>query len=209
MFAVGHLALGYISGKVAAKFLNVNINVPMIFLVSILPDMDFLVPGLMHRGPMHSIILYTLIFVPFIMLYKKTGIIYFLCLVQHLLLGDFLTAGCGEGIQLLWPLTSSWYSAGIYLASALSVYLEWTSFLMCLVWMFKSRDLQKLLTHHPSNLALAVPILSIVLPVFFDIPLHAPFALLIPHMIFLSLFSLSVLIDMKTVLKMPSNLFSK
>jgi hypothetical protein len=85
MFAVGHLALGYISGKGAARFLNASVNVPLIFLASILPDIDFLVPGLMHCGPVHSIIRYALVFIPIIILYKKIGIIYFLCAAQHLL----------------------------------------------------------------------------------------------------------------------------
>jgi len=209
MFAVGHLALGYISGKGAARFLNVSVNVPLIFLASILPDIDFLVPGLMHRGPMHSIILYALIFVPIIILYKKIGIIYFLCVAQHLILGDFLTAGCGDGIQLLWPLTSNWYSAGIYLANAASVYLEWTFFVICLAWMFKAGDLRKLLLHNKSNLVLAVPILSIVLPVFFSIPLHVPFLLLVPHIIFLFLFSLSILIDLRALSKRLTSSSSK
>jgi hypothetical protein len=201
MFAVGHLALGYITGKGAARFLNVSVNIPLIFLASILPDIDFLIPGLMHRGPMHSIILYALIFIPVLILYKKTGVIYFLCIAQHLILGDYLTAGCGEGIQLLWPLTSNWYSAGIYLANAARVYLEWIFFVICLAWMFRAGDLRKLLVYNRSNLLLAAPILSIVLPVFFDIPLHAPLLLLVPHIVFLLLFSLSILISLRTFLK--------
>jgi hypothetical protein len=209
MFAVGHLALGYITGKGAARFLNVNVNIPLIFLASILPDIDFLIPGLMHRGPIHSIILYALVFIPVIILYKKIGIIYFLCIAQHLLLGDFLTAGYGDGVQLLWPLTSNLYSAGIYLANAASVYLEWTFFVICLAWMFKAGDLRKLLIHNPSNLVLVAPILSIVLPVFFEIPLPAPFLLLVPHIIFLSLFCLSILIDLKAFSKRLTSSSSK
>ena len=201
MFAVGHLALGYIGGKGAAKFLKRNVNIPMLFLASILPDIDFLIPGLMHRGPMHSIILYVLVFVPVIIFYSKTGIIYFLCVVQHLLIGDFLTAGQGQGIQLLWPLTSNWYSAGIPLLSAISVYLEWVFFITCFTWMFKALDIRRLLLPHPSNLVLAIPILSILLPVFFDIPLPAPFLLLVPHIVFLVLFSLSILIDLRAFSK--------
>jgi len=201
MFAVGHLALGYISGKGAARFLNVSVNVPLVFLASILPDIDFLVPGLMHRGPMHSIVLYAVVFIPIIVLYRRIGIIYFLCVAQHLVLGDFLTAGYGEGIQLLWPLSLNGYSAGISWVSAASVYLEWIFFIICITWMFKSGDLRKLLVSSSANLVLAVPMLSIVLPVFFNIPLHAPLLLLIPHIILLFLFSLSILADLRAFSK--------
>ena len=208
MFAVGHLALGYIIGKGTARFLDMSVNVPLMFLASILPDIDFLVPGLMHRGPMHSIILYALVFVPIMILYRKIGAIYFLCVAQHLLLGDFLTSGYGAGIQLLWPFSSNWYSAGIYLASAASVYLEWIFFVLCFAWMLKAGDLRKLLFQNRSNLVLAVPILSIVLPVFFEIPLPVPFLLLVPHIVFLSLFCLSILVNLRAFskrLKVPSS----
>lgn len=201
MFAVGHLALGYISGKGAARLLKANVNVPMMLLASILPDIDFLIPGLMHRGPMHSIILYALLFAPVIILSHKTGMIYFVCVAQHLLLGDFLTAGYGQGIQLLWPLTSSWSSAEIYLLSAASGFLEWTFFVICLVWMFKTEDLRKLLVSSSSNLVLAIPILSIILPLLLSIPLQVPFFLWVPHIIFLFLFSMSLLINLRTFVK--------
>jgi hypothetical protein len=56
MYAVGHFALGYLTSKIASKSLNVNINLPLIFLASVLPDIDLLIPGLHHRGPLHSII---------------------------------------------------------------------------------------------------------------------------------------------------------
>ena len=209
MFAVGHLALGYISGKGIARFLDVSVNVPLMFLASVLPDIDFLVPGLMHRGPMHSIVLYALVFVPIIILYRKIGVIYFLCVAQHLLIGDFLTAGYGGGIQLLWPLTSNWYSAGIHLAGAASVYLEWAFFIMCFAWMLKAGDMRKLLIHNRSNLVLAMPVLSIVLPVFFEIPLPVPFFLLVPHIIFLSLLCLSILIDLKAFSKHSTSSLSR
>ncbi len=51
MYAVGHFALGYLTGKVAAKSLDVKINLPLLFLASVFPDIDILIPGLVHRGP--------------------------------------------------------------------------------------------------------------------------------------------------------------
>jgi len=107
MFAVGHLALGYLSGKTSSKLLNVNANIPLLFLASTLPDIDLLIPSLEHRGPTHSPIVFCVLLLPAIIIYKKRAIPYFLALAQHSLLGDYLT---GEGVQMLWPLTSRWYS---------------------------------------------------------------------------------------------------
>ncbi len=209
MFAVGHLALGYIIGKGSARFLKVNVNVPLLFFVSILPDIDFLVPGLMHRGPMHSIVVYAAIFVPVFLVYNRIGLVYFLGLAQHLVLGDFLTSGYGPGIQLLWPLSMDWFSAGIYAITLVTPLLEWFFFLICLVWMFSSGDLRRLLVPHRSNLALVVPILAIVLPVFFSVPLRVPLFLLAPHFFFLLLFGLSVLIDLRAYARRSTGFSSK
>ena len=54
MFAVGHLALGYITGKVADILLKVKSNIFLLLLVSVIPDIDILIPALEHRGPTHN-----------------------------------------------------------------------------------------------------------------------------------------------------------
>ena len=71
MFAVGHLALGYITGKSSLKILKSNIDIPLIFTLSILPDIDLLIPRLAHRGPTHSIITITLVSLPLLIIYRK------------------------------------------------------------------------------------------------------------------------------------------
>ena len=72
-FAVGHMALAYLLGKASAKLLKVNINIPLILFLSIIPDIDILFDFLfnsdMHRGPTHSIIVAIVVFIPFFLLY--------------------------------------------------------------------------------------------------------------------------------------------
>jgi len=193
MFAVGHLALGYLTGKATAKLLNTDVNIPLVFFVSVLPDIDFLV-GLEHRGPTHSLVLYVLVFLPFWMLYGRKTIVYFVSLSQHALLGDLLTLG---GAQILWPLTFKWFSLGIRITSLVNVYSEWTAFLLSLGLMFKARDVQVLFQHHSKNLLLTAPVFAIILPVFFSFPLTVPVGLLVPHAVFLALLGASILIDVR------------
>lgn len=197
MFSVGHLALGYLSGRASSKFLKVNLNIPLLFLVSVLPDLDLLIPGIEHRGPTHSIIFLCILSLPALMIYKKRVVPYFTALAQHSLIGDYLT---GDGVKMLWPAASNWYGAGIKMTSLTNISLEWIFFLICLTIMFKTRDAWTLTQHHPSNLLLSVPFLTILLP-FFKFPMPIPLELIIPHIAYLTLFTVSLLIDLKFSLK--------
>ena len=197
MYAVGHLALGYLSGKTASKILNVNINIPLLFLVSVLPDADLLIPGLEPRRPLHSVIILCLLFLPTFIFFGKRAIPYFVALIQHILVGDCLTGN----VQLLWPMTTNWYGLGIGITSLTNIFIEWVLFLTSIAIMVKAKDAWLLFQHHPSNLILSVPVLAVLLPIFLSFPLSVPLELVIPHLTYLTIFSLSVLIDLKSTLK--------
>lgn len=198
MYAVGHLALGYLSGKTASKILNVNINIPLLFLASVLPDVDLLIPGLEHRGPMHSVIVFCLLFLPASVFFGKRAIPYFVALTQHILIGDYLT---GEGIQLIWPITFNWYGLGMEITSLANIFLELVLFFTSIAIMVKTKDAWLLFQHHPSNLTLSIPVLAVLLPTFLSFPLSVPVELIIPHLTYLTIFTLSILTDLKSTLK--------
>ena len=81
MYAVGHLAIGYLFGKATSKLAQVDLNVPLLFALSIIPDIDLLVPGLKHRGPTHSIVILCLLSLPAFVLYRKKATPYLVCLL--------------------------------------------------------------------------------------------------------------------------------
>ncbi len=198
MFAVGHLALGYITGKTSSKLLNVKANVPLLFLASIISDVDILILGLRHRGPTHSLIMFLLLLFPALMVYGKMVVPYFVAAVQHSLLGDCLTGG---GTQLFWPINSNWYGIEIEMMSLTNVVLEWTVFLISITLMVKTKDIWTLFQHHPSNLMLTIPVLTLVLPALLSFPLAVPLELIIPHIVYLTLLGVSALIDISCLLK--------
>ena len=204
MFAVGHLALGYILGKATSKSFGVNLNIPLIFVASIIPDIDLLIqeltPGLQHRGPTHSLILIFLFFLPAFVLYRKRAAPYFVAVIQHSILGDSITGG---GTQLLWPLSPYWYGNGIKIISLTNIFIEWTLFLAFLTIMFKAKDVRILFQHHTSNMLLSIPILTVLLPTLLSFPLSVPLELIIPHIIYLILFSFSILIDFHHTMRKP------
>lgn len=207
MFTVGHLALGYLTGKVSARFLRVNINIPVILTLSIIPDIDLMIPMLKHGGPTHSIILYVIIALPIFLLWKKRALPYLVALVSHPILGDYPTRPSKvPGIQLFFPLSSGWFSAGSEVTRLVYVSLELALFFAFLALMFTTRDVAGLLTHHPSNMLLALPISTSLLSVFLQFPVPVPIELIAPHLILIFLLALAIFIDLKHILRLHHRL---
>lgn len=206
MFAVGHMSFAYLLGKTSGRLLKTSINLPLIVVLSILPDVDIIVETLFgvpfHRGPTHSVIFAFLIFVPFFLVYKKKALPYFFSLVSHSLFADFLVGG---NIQLFWPLSESLFQAADYgislilITDFVNVALEFGFFISALVVMLVSRDFLKFFTAKLSNLLLFIPIVTVLLPTFISYPLAVPDLLILPHVFFLMLFAISGLIGFKKI----------
>ena len=197
MYAVGHFALGYLTGKLASKSLDVNVNLPLLFLASVFPDIDILIPSLVHRGPLHSVILFCLLFLPIFVIYKKRAAPYFVAVIQHIIIGDYIIGG---DLQLLWPLTPNTYGFHIGIASLTNIVLEWCLFIISMTFMIKAKDIFFLFKPHPSNMILAIPVLTVLLPTVISFPLYVPLALLIPHIFYLILLTIPIIIDLKVML---------
>ncbi len=106
MHLLGHFALGYFSALAVSLVTGEKISILTVFLVSILPDLDFLFRKiLIHRGPTHSIVVATLVFTPIILVFKQ-GLPYLAALLSHSMIGDYIY----PPVQLLWPLTKKWFT---------------------------------------------------------------------------------------------------
>jgi hypothetical protein len=201
-FAVGHMALAYLLGKPSAKILKLNLNIPLILVLSLIPDIDILFWGSeLHRGPTHSIIAALVVFIPIFAIYRRKAVPYFIALASHSLIGDFFIGG---RLVLFWPLSSSLYGNYwfyISIRSSINIALEWTLFTISTVIMFKSRDLFLFFHNNRSNLLLIVPIVTVLLPTFVSFPLQVPILLVPPHLFYLALFSISVLAALAGILK--------
>ncbi|MCL5949730.1 MAG: hypothetical protein M1490_04560, partial [Candidatus Bathyarchaeota archaeon] len=96
------MALAYLLGKTSSKLLKTKINIPLIMVLSMIPDMGLLIiPGL-HSGPTTSILSALIVFVPIFFVYGKKAVPYFIALISHSLIADFLIGG---QIMLFWPLS--------------------------------------------------------------------------------------------------------
>jgi len=101
-------------------------------------------------------------------------------------------------IQMLWPLTSDWYGYTIDVRSFTNISIEWASFLLAMLVLTKTNDLRLLFKSGKSNLLLIVPsgaifVSSIIGARAIGLSQIAPTELLIPHLIFLTVFTFSIM----------------
>jgi membrane-bound metal-dependent hydrolase YbcI (DUF457 family) len=98
MSPLGHFALAFFMAEIVKSFFKTEYNLLWVWIVSLLPDIDFYIPFIRHRGPTHSVIVYLIIVFMILIVFKK-GFIYLGALGSHLI-GDYFT---DYGCQLFWP----------------------------------------------------------------------------------------------------------
>ena len=205
MFAVGHMAIAYLLGKGSSKALHVGLNIPILLVLSILPDIDivfdFLTGAQIHRGPTHSLVFAVLLFIPIFLYYRKRAVPYFLALISHSVIADYFIGG---QLQLLWPLSRARFGAyqlgfpRIDILDNINIILEVSLFIIAAIVLYKSKDWKAFFTARVSNLVLIIPIATVLLPSTIGYPfsqslfITAPI-LAIAHLILLVLFSIAVL----------------
>lgn len=141
MYAVGHIALGYLMWRLVDR--EGRLNLPAICFLSILPDVDLLIRGLRHRGPTHSLLVAFIVFVPLLIIKKREMLAYFVVLLSHSAIGDYFVGG---GVQLLWPVSQEWmkFPLAIGIKNPLEPVLELLLFVISIVVLVVSRDYEKL-----------------------------------------------------------------
>lgn len=187
---MGHFALGYLLAKASAKLGRVELNIPVVLTLAIIPDVDLLFPMIPHRGPSHSIVVIGLIFVPIFAAYRGRAVPYFLALIQHFMIGDYLASG---QVQLLWPITTQYYGTNLSIRSPVNIAAESAAFVLSLIVMLRVREIGGFLKPHMSNLILAVPLFTVLLPAFLSFPLDVPILLMPQHLFYTILFTMAII----------------
>lgn len=198
------MALAYLVGRGSATALKERINIPVLLVLSILPDIDiiygFLTGMEIHRGPTHSIIVAVIAFVPFFIVFRKKAIPYFLALISHSLIGDFFIGG---QVELLWPLSNQQFGlheAGgpfINITSPINIAAEMTLFAVAILVLYKTGDWKTFFTPHKSNLLLIIPIATVLLPSTIGYPFEQSLLITQPvlasaHLFYLVLFLIAI-----------------
>jgi hypothetical protein len=207
------MSIAYLLGKGSSKLLHYKPNIPLLLVLSIIPDVDIIFDLLtgaqLHRGPSHSVVVAIVAFIPFFIVYRKKAIPYFLALISHSLIGDFFIGG---QVQLLWPLSTTQFglqelgSYYINIFNPINIALELTLFTIATVVLYKTNDWKVFFTSNKSNLILIIPVFTVLLPTTIGYPFSAsllttePF-LAIAHLFYLVLFSIAVLKALHSIYK--------
>lgn len=203
------MAFGYLSSKTSSKLLKTKLNIPLAVTLSIIPDADILlqrIPFIQHRGATHSILSALIVFVPFFMIYRKQAIPYFIALVQHCVVGDYIAGG---RVQLLWPITNMGFGTSLDIRSLTNQTLEWTMFLAAILLMLKMKDYNTFFKPQASNLILFIPTLTVLLPTLLNTPMTVPALLIPPHLGYLILFASAILIETYALARLLPLLITK
>jgi membrane-bound metal-dependent hydrolase YbcI (DUF457 family) len=197
-YAVGHIAFAYLSSKASARVLRTRLNIPLALTLSVIPDADLLFPFLEHRGPTHSVITALIVFAPLFFVFRKKALPYFVALVQHSLVGDFIAGG---RIQLLWPITTQLFGMTIDIRSTTNVAIEWGMFLASIAVMFVTRDVATFFRCDKSNLILMIPTFTVLLPTILSFPMNVPVWLVPPHVVYSVIFLVAIVLALFGILK--------
>ena len=197
MFAVGHLALGHICGSTTSQALKTNLNLPLVLVLSTIPDIDILIPQLQHRGPTHSIITATILFIPLFIIYKKKALPYFAALTQHFLIGDLMPGG---RVQLFWPISMQYYGRETSITDPTNMTAEWILFTISILIMLRTNQITKLFKPRHSNLLLTIPVVTVLMPTLIGYPLNVPIEMIPPHLIYTAIFSTAIILSISKIL---------
>jgi len=185
--------------------LKVKVSIPLLFFVSILPDIDLFFGFLMHRGLTHSLIAITAFSLPFFVVYRKRMIPYYLVLLSHVLVGDLVTGGS----QLFWPLTESGYVPTYFdVKSTIDASIELILFMISLSFMVKLKDLSSFFSVGIPNITLVSPFVATLGPLLQTAPalsfwpdFDPPDLLVVPSLFFLALFATAIVVELRQLLK--------
>ena len=154
VFAI--LAWAFIPGvKRTAK-----LSVPLILLLGVLPDADLLFGrfGIVHHTITHSFFFWTILFIPFFVVFRLKPIPYFVAVVQHFVFGDLLV----DKVMLFWPFKSSLIGLNWGMGSILDVAFESAGLVLMLGIMIYIGDLKRLFSIDRKNRLMVFPFLALL-----------------------------------------------
>jgi hypothetical protein len=161
-------------------------SIPLVWAFSLLPDIDFLILGVRHMGPTHSIIFAIAVFLPWFLIKGKEVTPYFMSYASHTVLGDLVT---NRGVWFLWPLSKRIFYLPLPLTYSrlrtFSINLELALFGLFVFFFIISKDYAGGLYSNNTKPLFLVPFTALLLPMLFSFPVSVSPRLMLPHLILL------------------------
>ena len=128
-------------------------------ILGILPDIDILFEnfGVLHRTVTHSLLTYSLLFIPLFIVFNWKAVPYFVAVISHFVFGDLLI---GQ-VALLWPLNQSFIGFNFTMSSLTDITIESIGLLLAVVIIIYNGDLKRTLSVQKRNLLMALPLFAI------------------------------------------------
>jgi membrane-bound metal-dependent hydrolase YbcI (DUF457 family) len=122
LFLLGHACWAYLTGRLVSLPFGLRPNLYLLLILGMLPDIDLILGSLdvAHRTVTHSVIFWSLIFIPFFVKYKKVSLPYFVATTQHILIGDMIVGRT----DIFWPVADLRIGLGLPILSPLNLLLE-------------------------------------------------------------------------------------
>jgi hypothetical protein len=151
------MALGYLFAWVVARGQRRRLVIWAALTAAVLPDFDLLFGGfgLAHETYTHSLVVWA----PLLLLlvaWRKGSVPYVAALLQHIVVGDFLIGS----IPILFPLSNIGFGLGLGMPSMPDALIEFSSFLIMVLVMVRSRDLRGLMSGGREEALMVVPLVS-------------------------------------------------
>lgn len=164
--------------------------VPAVLMLAVLPDIDLFVGGfgVGHHTFTHSLFFWFVMFAPFLAVYRRRFIPYFVAVVQHFAFGDLFV---GE-VMLFWPFSFSYFGFNNAMMSVFDVALETVGLLLAAGVMYFNGDLKRLLSVDKRNVLMFFPFLALLTSMLF-FAVDVPISPLISHILSSKLFATIVL----------------
>ena len=135
LYLLGHLALGYFFSKALQRRLRYDYNLLVLGAFSLLPDIDFYLQNVKHRGPTHSLAAILLLLI-LTLAYTKLAP-YLIAYGSHIF-GDVITS---QGTQLLWPIEDRFYRVQVpFLYGETQLLVEFVLFLLAIILIIYFKD---------------------------------------------------------------------
>lgn len=118
--------------------MKVRINPYLVLVLGAIPDIDLILMsyGIQHRTLTHSLLFWSVVFIPVFIKYRKRSIPYFGAIIQHILLGDFIV----NKTSLFWPLSDLELGLRFNLLSIENITLEALGLAIFLIWVNRNGD---------------------------------------------------------------------
>lgn len=182
MFAVGHMSVAYLLTRGLKRFGWPSMSIPLVWVFSLLPDLDLLIPGIIHMGPTHSIMFAFAAFLPLFLYKGKEVVPYFLGYASHTVLGDLIT---NHGVWFLWPLSRRRF--GVFTPYTYRPYfsanLELVLFGLFVLVFIITRDYAGGLYSSDTKVLSLIPFTALLVPLVFGFPIPVPLRLIPPHLV--------------------------